>query len=174
MRTDWRSSLVVKIRRRGSRNSCQHSAANAILQKGRRLVDMRSYAQQPCFAGAVDGIQTRTPKTRFDSSQRPWQPIRKRRVPSPARTVRHEGINESTRKLPRTQQRNAPMKSFWTSRKKEPVHRQHYQTRDEARADIFDYIKCFYNTIRRHSALGNQSPLDFTQSIVSDLKRNQI
>ena len=69
---------------------------------------------------------------------------------------------------------NAPMESFWASLKKEQVHHQHYKTRDEARADIFDYIECFYNTIRRHSALGNQSPMDFTQSFVSDLKRNQI
>ena len=73
-----------------------------------------------------------------------------------------------------TQQRNAPMESFWASLKKEQVHHQHYKTRDEARADIFDYIECFYNPIRRHSALGNLSPLDFTQSLVSDLKRNQI
>jgi hypothetical protein len=34
--------------------------------------------------------------------------------------------------------------------------------------------ECFYNTIRRHSALGNLSPLDVTQSFVSDLKRNHI
>ena len=54
------------------------------------------------------------------------------------------------------------MESFWASLKKEQVHHQHYKTRDEARADIFDYIECFYNTIRRHSALGNRSPLDFT------------
>jgi putative transposase len=65
---------------------------------------------------------------------------------------------------------NAPMESFWASLKKEQVHHQHYATRDEARADIFDYIECFYNTIRRHSALGNQSPLDFTASLASDLK----
>ena len=69
---------------------------------------------------------------------------------------------------------NAPMESFWASLKKEQVHHQHYQTRDQARADIFDYIECFYNTIRGHSALGNLSPMDFTQSFVSDLKRNQI
>ncbi len=65
---------------------------------------------------------------------------------------------------------NAPMESFWASLKKEQVHHQHYAARDEARADIFDYIECFYNTIRRHSALGNQSPLDFTASFASDLK----
>ena len=71
-----------------------------------------------------------------------------RRVSSPARAVRHESVDESTRELPKTQLRNAPMESFWASLKKEQVHHQHYKTRDEARADIFDYVECFYNTIR--------------------------
>ena len=67
---------------------------------------------------------------------------------------------------------NAPMESFWASLKKEQVHHRHYRTRAEARADIFDYIEMFYNTIRRHSALGNQSPLDFTESFVEQRKKN--
>jgi putative transposase len=66
---------------------------------------------------------------------------------------------------------NAPMESFWASLKKEQVHHQHYRTRAEARADIFDYIEAFYNTIRRHSALGNRSPLDFTVSFANQLKK---
>jgi len=65
---------------------------------------------------------------------------------------------------------NAPMESFWASLKKEQVHRQHYKTRAMARADIFDYIESFYNTIRRHSALSNQSPIDFTATFVSSKK----
>ena len=66
---------------------------------------------------------------------------------------------------------NAPMESFWASLKKEQVHHRHYKTRDEARADIFDYIACFYNTIRRHSALGNLSPQDFTASFTAQIKK---
>jgi putative transposase len=66
---------------------------------------------------------------------------------------------------------NAPMESFWASLKKEQVHHRHYQTRDEARTDIFDYIACFYNTIRRHSALGNVSPQDFTASLAAQTKK---
>jgi putative transposase len=54
------------------------------------------------------------------------------------------------------------------------VHHKHYKSRAEALADIFDYIECFYNTIRRHSALGNLSPLDFTAIHVSQQKRNQL
>jgi putative transposase len=66
---------------------------------------------------------------------------------------------------------NAPMESFWASLKKEQVHHQQYLTRDEARTDIFDYIETFYNTIRRHSALGNLSPQDFTASFAARTKK---
>ena len=66
---------------------------------------------------------------------------------------------------------NAPMESFWASLKKEQVHHQHYKTRAEARADIFDYIESFYNTIRRHSALGNESPLDFINAFNAQTKK---
>jgi putative transposase len=66
---------------------------------------------------------------------------------------------------------NAPMESFWASLKKEQVHHQQYKTRAEARADIFDYIETFYNTIRRHSGLGNLSALQFTASFVAQCKK---
>jgi putative transposase len=36
-----------------------------------------------------------------------------------------------------------------------------YRTRDEARADVFDYIERFYNPRRRHSKLGYISPMEF-------------
>ena len=36
-----------------------------------------------------------------------------------------------------------------------------YRTRDDARADVFDYIERFYNPRRRHSKLGYLSPMEF-------------
>jgi transposase InsO family protein len=33
--------------------------------------------------------------------------------------------------------------------------------RDEAKADVFDYIECFCNPKRRHSTIGYLSPLEF-------------
>jgi len=51
------------------------------------------------------------------------------------------------------------------------VHHQEYRTRAEARADIFDYIESFYNTIRRYSALGNQSPMDFNAAFMRQSKK---
>jgi len=60
---------------------------------------------------------------------------------------------------------NAAMESFFASLKRERINRVRYRTRDQARADIFDYIEVFYNRKRRHGYLGNISPDDFeTQS----------
>jgi putative transposase len=57
---------------------------------------------------------------------------------------------------------NAAMESFFASLKKERVYtRPRYRTRDEARADIFDYVEGFYNPTRRHSKLGQISPAQF-------------
>ena len=58
---------------------------------------------------------------------------------------------------------NAVAESFFSTLKTERIHRRHYQTRNEARADIFDFIERYYNTTRRHSKLGYLSPLDFEQ-----------
>jgi putative transposase len=49
---------------------------------------------------------------------------------------------------------NAVMESFVSAMKIELCNRKNYRSRDEARADVFDYIERFYNT-RRHSSLGN-------------------
>ncbi|WP_304056971.1 IS3 family transposase [Nitrosomonas communis] len=40
---------------------------------------------------------------------------------------------------------NAPIESFWHSLKVERVHDAIYETREEVRRDIFDYIEGFYN-----------------------------
>lgn len=56
---------------------------------------------------------------------------------------------------------NAVMESFFSRMKDERVSRRNYQLRDEARADIFDYIELFYNQRRRHSSLGQISPVEF-------------
>lgn len=56
---------------------------------------------------------------------------------------------------------NAVMESFYGTLKVEQVYKRSYQTRSDARADIFDYIKRFYNRWRRHSSLGYVSPKAF-------------
>jgi len=56
---------------------------------------------------------------------------------------------------------NAAMESFFSSLKTERTARKLYRTRDQARADVFDYIERFYNPRRRHSTLGYVSPVAF-------------
>ncbi len=64
---------------------------------------------------------------------------------------------------------NAVAESFFGSLKKERVRKKIYQTMDEARNDLFDYIEMFYNPIRRHSYLGGVSPEAFERALNSDL-----
>lgn len=56
---------------------------------------------------------------------------------------------------------NAAMESFFSSLKTERTANKTYRTRDEAKADVFDYIERFYNPKRRHSTIGYLSPMDF-------------
>lgn len=56
---------------------------------------------------------------------------------------------------------NAAMESFFSTLKTERLSRRIYRTRDELRADVFDYIEPFYNPRRRHSTLGYVSPMQF-------------
>ena len=56
---------------------------------------------------------------------------------------------------------NAAMESFWSSLKRELVHRRQFATRAEARAAVFEWIEIFYNRERFHRALGYKSPVDF-------------
>ena len=58
---------------------------------------------------------------------------------------------------------NAPMESFFGTLKSELVHHRAYQTRNEAKADVFYYIESFYNRRRLHSSLGYLSPDEYEQ-----------
>jgi len=56
---------------------------------------------------------------------------------------------------------NAAMESFFSSLKTERIRGRIYRSRDQARADVFDYIERFYNPRRRHSTIGYLSSMDF-------------
>ena len=58
---------------------------------------------------------------------------------------------------------NAAMESFFSSLKIERVTRKVYRTRNQARADVFDYIERFYNPTRRHSTIGYLSPMQYEE-----------
>ena len=56
---------------------------------------------------------------------------------------------------------NAPMESFFASLKKELTHGETFETREQARAILFEYIEVFFNRVRRHSSLGYKSPAEY-------------
>jgi putative transposase len=60
---------------------------------------------------------------------------------------------------------NAAMESFFSSLKAEHIRGNVYRTRDEARADVFDYIERFYNAVRRHSTIGYVNPVEFERKV---------
>ena len=63
---------------------------------------------------------------------------------------------------------NAVAESFFATIKKELVDRRCWPTRAELRTEVFDYIETFYNRERRHSRLGQRSPVEFENSTLSD------
>ena len=56
---------------------------------------------------------------------------------------------------------NAAMESFFSTLKTERTARKIYLSRNQARADIFDFIERFYNAKRRHSTIEYLSPIEF-------------
>lgn len=62
---------------------------------------------------------------------------------------------------------NAVAESFFSSLKNELVHHRTFQTRDEARAEIFEYMELFYNRQRLHQSLNYQTPMQYKAITVS-------
>jgi putative transposase len=56
---------------------------------------------------------------------------------------------------------NAVVESFFASMKRERCKRMKYKTREEAKADIFDYMERFYNRRRSNAYLGYLSPVKY-------------
>jgi putative transposase len=58
---------------------------------------------------------------------------------------------------------NAPVESFF-GRLKVELGVQLFDSRDQARTLVFEYLEVFYNRVRRHSALGYVSPAEFERT----------
>lgn len=56
---------------------------------------------------------------------------------------------------------NAAMESWNGSLKVEAIHGERFETREEAKKHVFDYIDVYYNRQRLHSKLGYLSPVSF-------------
>lgn len=62
---------------------------------------------------------------------------------------------------------NAAMESWNHSLKVEAIHGERFVTREQAKAQVFDYIEVYYNRQRLHSTLGYLSPVEFELSKVA-------
>ncbi len=60
---------------------------------------------------------------------------------------------------------NAQAESFFSRFKAELIEGGIFESIEEARTEIFSYIEGYYNRIRRHSALGYKSPLEFEKEL---------
>ena len=56
---------------------------------------------------------------------------------------------------------NAMAESFFATLKKGHALKQKFQSLEEARRMLFEYLEIFYNRVRRHSSLGYKSPVAF-------------
>ncbi len=63
----------------------------------------------------------------------------------------------------------AAMEAFFATLTKECTDRVRFQTRQEARSAIFEYLECFYNPVRLHSTLQYVSPVAFEQATQSQM-----
>jgi putative transposase len=61
---------------------------------------------------------------------------------------------------------NAVVESFFSTLKNELVHERDYHTREEAQAEVFEFIEVFYNRQRLHQTLGYVSPVQFEATSV--------
>lgn len=58
---------------------------------------------------------------------------------------------------------NAVADSFFQLHKRERITRRIYDTRQDARSDVFNYIELFRNPTRCHSTIAGISPVEFEQ-----------
>lgn len=65
---------------------------------------------------------------------------------------------------------NAVAESFFSLLKKGRVKRKVYKTRDDARAEIFNYIEYFYNPERHHGTNNGLFPMKFEKQYYENLK----
>ncbi len=68
---------------------------------------------------------------------------------------------------------NAQAESFFSRFKAELIEGGIFESIDEAKSEIFSYIEGYYNRIRRHSALGYKSPLEFEKELRIENQRRR-
>jgi len=56
---------------------------------------------------------------------------------------------------------NTMMESFWSTMQRELLDRQIWESRAQLASAIFEWIEAFYNPVRRHTSIGDLSPVEF-------------
>lgn len=64
---------------------------------------------------------------------------------------------------------NAVMESFFHTLKTELIYFENFQTREEAKMKIFDYIEIYYNRQRIHSSIDYFTPVEYENNLISKL-----
>ena len=62
---------------------------------------------------------------------------------------------------------NAMAESFFHSLKVEAIHGEKFETREQMRQEVFEYIEVDYNRTRRHSGIGYVSPMVFEAQLLA-------
>ena len=60
---------------------------------------------------------------------------------------------------------NAPVERFFSSLKREWTGDRLYRTRQEAMADVREYVAVYYNSKRLHSTLGYTTPMNYEKGL---------
>jgi transposase InsO family protein len=67
---------------------------------------------------------------------------------------------------------NAIAESFFARLKCELIHQRKFNSLEELRSSLFEYIDGYYNTIRLHSSLGYKAPSEFEKMYYQKIKQN--
>jgi len=102
-------------------------------------------------------------ETGGDGSLRPGQPVQQLRLAQLFEGEQFGCQYESPRQLSR-QCRDLQLL------KRERIKRKIYNTRQDARSDVFDYIEMFYNAKRRHGFNNRLSPVEFEKRYAMSLQ----
>lgn len=113
-------------------------------------------------AGPADGASKMAIARRRPPAGRIHRSVRGSRYvsPRPGRTMGENGISPSMGAISSPRD-NAAMESPMGLVKAECVHARTFESREQAALEIFEYIECFYDRVRTHSALGYLSPEEF-------------
>ena len=141
MRSNARRLLANHLRRRAEAPSSCRTGTRESARMGSTLAASRLHV----YLDTGHRLQT-APSWPRSSTSRPLVA----RTGPPARPRPHQSLD--------------PMQSAahtLSSLKTERTGQKTYRSRDEAKADVFDYIERFYNPKRRHSTMGYLSPMEF-------------